>query len=115
MFIRLPSGIMADNRTGTRRTTRALLRRFLWPTPLVVLPELGLLVSTDMLLHSPDREAPLDCPTRCHQAHRRDGRTKDKAKVQVPIGVSSRNEQEVSPGQEKYGWKENAETAVFSH
>ena len=68
-----------------------------------------------MLLQSPDREVPLDGPTHCHQADRRDSRASDKVNVHVPFGAGSRFVEEVGAGQEEHGRKENAEIAVFSH
>ena len=115
MLILLPSGILADSPTGTRRTTRSLLRRFLSSSVLVVLSELDLATSSGMLLRSPDGQVSLDYPGSCHQANRRDGRTSDKEKVHVPFGVGSRFVQEVGPGQEEEGRQEYPKGAIFSH
>jgi hypothetical protein len=72
-------------------------------------------MSSGMVLHSPDRQVPLDCPGRCHQADRRDGRTSDKVEVQVPFRVGSRLVQQVGPGQEEEGRKDNPKGTIFSH
>jgi hypothetical protein len=107
---------------------RILPRSFVWNTPSVVfwavqfssfpfvfLSGLDLLVSSDMLLQPPDRKLPLDCPTHCHQADRRDSRTSHKVNVRVPLRAASRFVEEVGPSQEECWGKENAEAAVFSH
>lgn len=43
------------------------------------------MVSSDMLLLSSDGKLPLNGPTHCHQADRRDGRTNHKVNVHVPV------------------------------
>jgi hypothetical protein len=68
-----------------------------------------------MLLQSPDRKLPLNCPTHCHQADGRDSRTGDKVKVHVPLGGSVRLVEEVDPSQEERWGKKNAEAGVLSH
>jgi hypothetical protein len=57
MLIRLPPGIRADSVTGTRKTTRSLLRRFRSSITPAVLSGLELPVCSDMLLQSPDSQA----------------------------------------------------------
>ena len=72
-------------------------------------------MSTEMLVQSPDRHVPLDCPKTCHKANRRDGCTSEHDDVRVPLGVDSRFAQEEYPGQEKCGRDENAEITFCSH
>jgi len=71
---------------------------------LVLPPELDLVLSAGMSLHSSDRHTPLDGPGRCHQTDHRDRRTNDQEKIHVPFRVGSRFVQEVGPGQEQQGW-----------
>jgi hypothetical protein len=106
---------MADRSIGTRKTTSLLLRRYFPSILFVALSRLDLLVSSDMLLQSPDRKLPLNCPTHCHQADRRDSRTSDKVKVHVPLGAGVRLVEEVDPSQEECWGKENAEAGMLSH
>ena len=80
-----------------------------------VLSRLDLLMSSDILLQPPDRKLPLNCPTHCHQADRRDSRTSDKVKVHVRVGAGVGFVEEVDPGQEECWGKENAEGGVLSH
>lgn len=72
-------------------------------------------MSSDMLLQPPDRKLPLNCPTHCHQADRRDSGTSDKVKVHVPVGAGVGFVEEVDPGQEEYWGRENAEGGMLSH
>ena len=84
-------------------------------TLFVVLSRLDLLVSSDMLLQSPDRTLLLNCPIYCHQADCRNNRTKHKKNVHVPLGARNRFVEEVDSEREENGGKQNAETAFFSH
>ncbi|HKM79669.1 MAG TPA: hypothetical protein VJY15_01720 [Candidatus Acidoferrum sp.] len=72
-------------------------------------------MSTDMLLQSPERQVPLDCPGPRQKANRRDGCTSEHENVRVPLGVSSRLVQEEYPGQEESGREENADITFCSH
>jgi hypothetical protein len=72
-------------------------------------------MSAEMLVESPDRQVPLDCPGPGHKANRGDGCTSEHEKVRVPLGVSSRFAQEEYPGQEECGREENAEITFCSH
>lgn len=84
-------------------------------TLFVVLSRLDLLVSSDMLLQSPDGTLLLNCPIYCHQADRRNNRTKHKKNVHVPLGARNRFVEEVDSEREENWGEQNAETAFFSH
>jgi hypothetical protein len=53
---------------------------------LTVLSGLDLLISSDMLLQSPDSQVTLDGPGRGEQAARQNNRTREKVKVYVGSG-----------------------------
>ena len=68
-----------------------------------------------MLLQSPDRQVPLDCPGSGDQANRQKSGTTENVEVHVGLRDGARLVQEVGPGQEKHSRQENPEIAVFFH